>query len=39
MLNVRQMGLKWLIFFIGPLGLSGMWFRENERANIIKTHV
>ena len=33
------MGLKWLIFLIGPLGLSGMWFRENERANIIKTHM
>jgi hypothetical protein len=30
------MGLKWLIFLIGPLGLSGMWFRENERANIFK---
>ena len=33
------MGLKWLVFFIGPLDLIGMWFGENQIASIIKTHV
>ena len=32
-------GLKWLVFYIGPLDLIGMWFSEDQRANIIKTHV
>jgi hypothetical protein len=30
------MGLKWLLFLIGPLYFSGMWFGENQRANIMK---
>ena len=34
-----SMGLKWLIFLIGPLDLIGMWFGEDQRANILKTHV
>jgi hypothetical protein len=34
-----DMGLKWLIFLIRPLDLIGMWFSEDQRANIIKTHV
>ena len=25
--------------FIKPLDLIGMWFNEDQRANIIKTHV
>ena len=33
------MGLKWLVFLIGPLDLIGMWFSEDQRANTIKTHV
>ena len=33
------MGLKWLIFLIGPLYLINTWFNEDQRANIIKTHV
>ena len=37
---LRRMGLKWLTFFIGLLGLIaiGMWFGEEQRANIMKTH-
>ena len=31
--------LKWLVFVIGPLDLIGMWFSEDERVSIIKTHV
>ena len=31
-LSVRLMSLKWLVFLIG------MWFGEDQRANIIKTH-
>ena len=27
------------IFIIGPLYLIGMWFDEEQRANIVKTHV
>ena len=30
------MGLKWLVFLIGPLHLIGMGFNEDQRANIIK---
>ena len=33
------MGLKWLLFLIGPLDLIGIWFREDQRANITKTRV
>ena len=33
------MGLKWPISLIGPLDLVGKWFGEDQRANIIKTHV
>ena len=31
------MGLKWLVFLIGPLYLIDMRFGEDQRANIIKT--
>ena len=34
--HVRYMGLKWLLFLIGPLYLIGTWFSEYQRANIIK---
>ena len=34
-----EMGLKWLDFLIGPLVLIGMWFGEDQRANIIGTRV
>jgi hypothetical protein len=30
------MGLKWLSFLIGPLDLIGIWFGEDQRANIKK---
>ena len=33
------MGLKWLVFKIGPLYLVGMWFNEDRIANTMKTHV
>ena len=33
------MGLKWLLFLIGPLDLIGMWFNDDQKVNIIKTHV
>ena len=32
-------GLRWLIFLIGPLYSIGMWFSEDQRANIKKTNV
>ena len=35
--EVRWMGLKWLVFYIGPLDLIGMWFGEDQRANIVNT--
>jgi hypothetical protein len=31
--------IKWLIFLMRLLDLIGMWFGEDQRANIIKTHV
>ena len=31
------MGLKWLVFLIGPIDLIGMWFGEDQRENVIKT--
>ena len=37
-LPIRWMGLKWLVFLIKPLDLVGMWFGEDQRANITKTH-
>ena len=33
------MSLNWLVFSIRPLYLIGMWFSEDQRANIVKTHV
>ena len=33
------MDLKWLVSLIGLLDLIGMWFGEDQRANIIKTYV
>ena len=33
------MGVKWLIVLIGPPYLIGIWFIEDQRANIIKMHV
>ena len=36
---VRVMGLKWLVFSIKPLCLIGIWFGDDQRADIIKTHV
>ena len=30
------MGLKWIVFLIGPLYLIYMWFGEDERANILE---
>ena len=32
------MGLKWLIFLIGPLDLIRMVFSEDQKANIPKIH-
>ena len=32
------MGLKWLALLIGPLDLIGMWFGEDQRANITVSH-
>ena len=31
--GLRQMGLKW------PYSMIGMWFGEDQRANIIRTRV
>ena len=31
------MGLKQLVFLIGPLYLIGMWFGEDQRTKIIRT--
>ena len=31
------MGLKWLVFLIGPIDLIVMWFGEDQRANVRKT--
>ena len=31
--------IMWLPFFIGLMYLIGMWFSEDQRANIIETHV
>ena len=28
-----------LFFLVGPVFLIGMWFGEDQRANITKTHV
>ena len=36
---LMYMGLKWLLFLIGPLDLIGIWFREDQRTNITKTRV
>ena len=33
------MGLKWLVPLIGTLDVIGMWFGEDQRADIIKTYV
>ena len=33
------MDLKWLVLYTGRLDLIGMWFGEDQRANIGKTHV
>ena len=33
------MGLKWLVVLIGLVDVIGMWFGEEQRANIMKTHV
>jgi hypothetical protein len=30
------MGPKWLIILIGPVELIGMWFGEDQGANIVK---
>ena len=38
-LNLNLARLKWLVFLIRPLDLIGIWFGEDQRANIIKTHV
>jgi hypothetical protein len=35
----RDAGVIWLIFLIGPLHVFGVWFSEDQRANIMKTHV
>jgi hypothetical protein len=32
------MGLKWLIFLIGPLDLISMLFGEYQKGSIPKTH-
>ena len=32
-----KVGLKWLVFFIGPLHLIDMWFGEDQRTNIVRT--
>jgi hypothetical protein len=37
--RVKINGFQVAHFLIGPLYLIGMWFGENQRANIIKTHV
>ena len=33
------MGFKWLVFLIRPLDLIGVWFGEDQRQNIMETHV
>ena len=33
------MGLTWLISLIKPLNLVNTWCGEDQRANILKTHV
>ena len=37
--SLRYAGVMRLLFLIGRLNLIGMWFGEDQRANIIKTHV
>ena len=37
--GIRYMCFKWLVFLISHLDLTGMWFGEDQRGNIIKTHV
>ena len=32
------MGLKSSLFLIGPLELIGLWFGEDQRADIINAH-
>ena len=33
------MGLERHDFSISPLDLNGMWFSEDQRANILRTHI
>ena len=33
------MGLKWLVFIVGPLFFIGVWIGEEQRTYILKTHV
>ena len=37
--KVDALGLEWLLLIIGPVYSIGMWFGEDQRTNIIKTHV
>jgi hypothetical protein len=38
-LSWGKMGLNWLLFLVGQPYLIGIWFSEDQRANIIKRHV
>jgi hypothetical protein len=37
--KVRQMGLEWLALLNGPLDFLCMWFGEDQRANVLTTHI
>ena len=37
--KVRKVRCGGAVFLIGPVYLVGMWFGEDQRANIIKAHV
>ena len=39
MAPLMQRGLQWLIFLIRPVNSIGLWFGEDQRASIIKTHI
>jgi hypothetical protein len=37
--TITWAGLEWVIFLIRPLYMIGMWFSEDQRENIKKTHI
>ena len=38
-LQGRRGLIRWLMFLIKPLDLIDIWFNEDQKDNIIKTHV